>query len=96
MTASFAKGSKALGICDRCGFTYKLSMLSPQIINRVDSNLLVCPECLDEDHPQLRLGEVDAFDPMVLQNPRPDTGKDASRELTGTQFPDDRFWIDLP
>lgn len=96
MGAAYAKGSKALGLCDRCGLSYRLSKLKPQIVNRTDSGLLVCPACLDKDHPQYRLSEVDAVDPMVLKNPRPDTGKDSSREITGTQFPDNIFWVDTP
>ena len=35
-------------------------------------NILVCPECWEEDHPQLLLGMYPINDPQALQNPRPD------------------------
>lgn len=70
--AKFARSDHALAICDRCGLTYKLQELQEQIINREPSGLLVCRDCLDIDHEQLRIGEVDASDPMVLRHARPD------------------------
>jgi hypothetical protein len=91
VSTAFASGKYALGICDRCGFTYKLKQLHAQIENRVNTGWLVCPDCLDDDHPQYRLGEVDATDAEALENPRPDTGKDDSRTLTGDQFPADIY-----
>lgn len=91
MAKAFASGKYALGICDRCGFTYRLKELRAQVINRVTSGLLVCQDCLDEDHPQLRLGEVDATDAQALENPRPDTGVTDSRTLTGDPFPADIY-----
>ena len=74
MGKRFASGKIALGICDRCGFTYKLLQLKEESVNRNRTNLLVCPECFDEDHPQLRLGLVRSGDAQALRNPRPDTG----------------------
>jgi hypothetical protein len=91
MPNAFASGKHALGSCDRCGGTFKLRQLRGQIVNRVQTGWLVCADCLDEDHPQLRLGEVDASDAEALRDPRPDTGRDASRELTGTPFPADIY-----
>jgi|TARA_R100001530_G_scaffold122938_1_gene90702 hypothetical protein len=75
---SYAKASKALGQCDRCGFTYKLSLLKYQIEDSKRNGLRVCPTCLDEDQPQLKLGQVNTSDPQSLYNPRVDTGKKSS------------------
>jgi hypothetical protein len=73
MTRTYATGSKALGICDRCGRSYNLLQLHEETENRVLTNRKVCPQCLDEDHPQYQLGRVDASDPQALLKPRPDT-----------------------
>ena len=75
---SYARGKKALGICDRCGFTYKLNELYYETQNQIRNGLRVCNECLDQDHPQLRLGELNINDPQALYNSRPDTGESAS------------------
>ena len=78
MSQPFASGRKALGICDRCGFTYLLHELRNQVVDLHRTGLLVCPACLDQDQPQLQLGSVAVSDPQALENPRPDTGEDAS------------------
>ena len=72
---AYARASKALGQCDRCGFTYKLNLLQYQIEDSKRNGLRVCPECLDEDQPQLKLGELNVVDPQNLYNPRIDTGE---------------------
>lgn len=72
MTRPFARGERALGICDRCGFTYLLKELKEQVEDARLTGLLVCYECLDEDQPQLQLGKIPINDPQALQNPRPD------------------------
>jgi len=79
--STFAKGSKAFGYCDRTGFRYPLKDLVPQYKNRVPTGLLVGRDMVDIDHPQLRLGEVDANDPQSLRNPRPDQSLTESRAL---------------
>lgn len=43
--------------------------------------MLVCPECLDVDHPQLMLGSFPVYDPQALRNPRPDINLVASRDI---------------
>lgn len=68
----YARGTRALGICDRCGFSYKLSALKTETVRGRRTSSLVCPECWDEDHPQNRLGEQVVHDPQALRNPRPD------------------------
>lgn len=81
----YAKGKYALGECDICGQRYLLNELKPLIIMAKPTNLRVCDECNDQDHPQLFLGMVAGNDPdpIALRNPRPDTALDASRALWG-------------
>lgn len=80
MARNFASEKRALGICDRCGLTYKLKNLIFEYENRHKTNLRVCRECKDGDHPQYRLGEIRTDDPQSLRNARPDTGESASRD----------------
>ena len=75
---AYARGKKALGQCDRCGFTYKLNELQYEIFDSKRNGLRVCYECLDEDQPQLKLGELNIVDPQNLYNPRVDTGEKES------------------
>ena len=72
---AYAVGKKALGICDRCGFTKKLSELKYEVQDQKRTGSRVCTSCLDPDHPQFRLGEVNTSDAIGLFNPRPDTNR---------------------
>lgn len=85
MSATFATGRKALGLCDRCGQQRLLHELADQIIDQKKSGLLVCNECNDIDQPQLQLGKRPVFDPQALRNPRPDSRADiyAVPQFTG-------------
>ena len=80
---SYAAGKKALGDCDRCGFTYKLKDLRYEIEDGIRNGLRVCDDCLDIDHPQLKIGEVNTSDNQSLYNPRPDRGEKSSTEYYG-------------
>lgn len=84
MANKYAAGKRALGICDQCGQQFLLKTLRPLTVKGKITNVLVCRECFDPDHPQLKLGEKPVYDPQALRNPRPDTGLTASRELAGT------------
>jgi hypothetical protein len=75
---AYARASRALGDCDRCGFTYKLNELRYQIEDSKRNGLRVCNECFDEDQPQLKLGELNISDPQSLYDPRVDRGKSES------------------
>ena len=68
----FASGKRAWGLCDICGFKYRLKMLKDQYERRTNTHLKACTSCWSEDHPQLRLGEVAVFDPQAIRDPRPD------------------------
>ena len=69
---AYARGSKALGICDRSGFSYKLSDLVWEYRNGVKTGFRVGRDIADPDQPQNFLGRVKINDPQALQNPRPD------------------------
>ena len=80
--SDYALGKKAIAICDRCGFQYKLNQLRPQFTDLRNTGLLVCPSCLDEENPQLQLGRWPINDPEALRDPRPDTNQNVSRSLS--------------
>ena len=79
MSQTYAPAKKALGICDRCGWTYKLKELKDEVVDLNSTGLLVCPTCFDPDQPQLQVGRWPVDDPQALRNARPDTGVEASR-----------------
>jgi hypothetical protein len=79
--SKFASGKYANGICDCCGFRYKLHDLAMPTIRGKRTGLLVCPTCFDPDHPQNFLDKYVTVDAQALRNPRPDTGLAASRQM---------------
>lgn len=82
MTITFARGKLARGECDRCGRgDLLLDELKFQVVNQRPTNLRVCPDCLDVDHPQLLLGKVPVNDPQALWQPRIDIDREVSRQL---------------
>jgi hypothetical protein len=74
----FARGKHSVALCDRCGQRYPYEKLKPQIENRRQNGMRVCPTCLDDDHPQLQLGSQKVYDPQALRFPRPDRVEPAS------------------
>ena len=86
MAGPYAAGRKALGICDRCGFTYRLLELRKETVNRILTDTKVCPACFDTDHPQLGLGRLRINDPQALLDPRTDSGEEASKYGTSIRF----------
>ena len=79
----YAAGKKALGDCDRCGFTYKLNSLKYEIQDSIRNGLRVCVQCFDKDHPQYKLGELNITDNQALFNPRVDRGRKESTTYFG-------------
>ena len=75
MGKRFASNKRALGVCDRCGFTYKLKDLREEVVRGRDANIKACYECWDPDHPQNDLGKYPVDDPQALRDPRPDNGE---------------------
>ena len=73
MSNKFANGTRAIALCDRCGFQYRLSKLRNEVVKQRPYQVLVCPECWTPDQPQLMLGTFPVDDPQALRNPRRDT-----------------------
>ena len=61
----FAYGSRAIALCDRCGFQYKYLQLQ-----REWNGLRTCPECWEAKHPQL-MPIFPPTEPQALMDPRP-------------------------
>ena len=83
MSTDFAVGKIALGLCDRCGRQYLLKELTDEVVDSEESNIRVCSDCWDEDHPQYQLGKTPIYDPQALRDPRPDPRTDVT---TNTQL----------
>ncbi len=83
MASKFASKQYANGVCDMCGQVFKLKQLLKEVYNQRFTGFLVCPECWDEDQPQLQLGRYPVNDPQALENPRPDINVLISRGLFG-------------
>lgn len=73
--SQFASNKRALGICDRCGFRYKLRQLRELTVKDRHTKLKVCPTCWEPDHPQLKLGSFPIYDPQALHDARPDSAE---------------------
>lgn len=72
MSNRFTAGYKAIADCDRCGHQFKLKQLRTLIIRTKNTNIKVCPQCWEEDHPQNMQGMYPVEDPQALREPRPD------------------------
>lgn len=73
MPSKFASGKYAIAQCDRCGFRTKLAALRALVIKTKVTNIRVCKECWEPDHPQLQIGMYPVNDPQAVRNPRPDS-----------------------
>lgn len=81
MSDVYARGKKAFGFCDRCGFRELLSRMKTEYVRGISSNNLVCRQCFDQDHPQNFQGMAPVVDAQALRNPRPDPSLEASRVI---------------
>src|ERR1035437_2625275 len=83
MSSVFASGKRALGVCDRCGFQFKLRELRAETVKLKRVNNLVCTACWSPDHPQLQVGMYPITHPQALHTPPPDTsfGPAGSRDI---------------
>ena len=72
MAERFASGKNAIAECDVCGFRYKLRELRNLVKKDKVTNIMACPTCWNEDHPQNKLGMYPVDDPQAIRNPRPD------------------------
>jgi|TARA_B110000503_G_scaffold100873_1_gene150864 hypothetical protein len=82
MSNKFASGKNAISECDRCGQQFKLTALKEIIVRTRKTNVMVCPQCWEPDHPQNMQGMYPVQDPQGLRNPRPDK----SLALTGGDY----------
>jgi hypothetical protein len=73
MPNRFASGKYSIAECDRCGQRYKLKELRKLTIKTKQVAIKVCPECWEEDQPQLQLGMYPVNDPQGVRDPRPDS-----------------------
>lgn len=74
-STQYASGKHALGICDRCGRTYKLNELKFETYDGRRTGIRACGRCWDPEHPQDDLGRRPIWDPQALLDARPDTGR---------------------
>jgi len=86
MASKFTSGKKAIADCDRCGFQYKLSQLKTLTIRTTNTEIKVCKECWEPDHPQNMQGMYPVEDPQAVRDPRPDlsfipAGEYSSRQI---------------
>lgn len=72
MGTPYASGSKAIALCDVCGFEYRLSQLRKLTVAGTVTATKACPACWVPDQPQLMLGRFPVSDPQALRDPRPD------------------------
>lgn len=72
MAITYARGARALGICDRCGMRFLLSTLRGESVKGIKQNSMVCDACHDPDHPQNFQGMRPVYDPQALRATRPD------------------------
>lgn len=79
--AKYSSGRYAWGLCDTCGFRYKLLDLRWQFIRGRRTGILSCPTCDDPDHPQNFLDRAVTVDPQALRNARPQIDLEQSRRL---------------
>ena len=85
----FASGKHSIADCDICSFRFKLSELRKLVVKDNVTGIKACPECWNQSHPQLRLGELVVEDPQGVREPRPDVGQQASRNIVinGVTYP---------
>lgn len=68
----FASGKHTIAECDRCGFRFKRVELKELIVRTKPTDLQVCPQCWEPDHPQNMQGMYPVTDPQAARNPRVD------------------------
>ena len=92
---SFAKGTHAYGICERCGFRYDLGEMKAETFKGVSKKNLVCPDCWDQEHPQDYLGTFKVFDPQALRRPAPDIGLDETNAFPTIRTLVPGLWLQI-
>ena len=78
MPNKFSSGKYAIAECDRCAQRYMLKQLKKLTIKTKQVSIKVCPECWEEDQPQLQIGMYPVNDPQAVREPRRDVSYFAS------------------
>jgi hypothetical protein len=78
MPNKFSSGKYAIAECDRCAQRYMLKQLKKLTIKTKQVSIKVCPECWEEDQPQLQIGMWPVNDPQAVREPRRDVSYFAS------------------
>ena len=86
MAIAYARGARALGICDRCGQRFLLATLRAESVKGIKQNSMVCTSCWDSDHPQNFQGVRPVYDPQALRVTRPDVAEDPVPPYTPPQI----------
>lgn len=81
MSAGYTSNPKTPGICDVCGFRYRLNRLKHLVADGRQTGTKACPSCWTPDQPQLQVGKTPVVDPQTVREPRVDTGLPASRTV---------------
>tara|TARA_R110001606_G_scaffold373591_1_gene531023 strand:- start:255 stop:608 length:354 start_codon:yes stop_codon:yes gene_type:complete len=81
MGRKYASAKHTIAECDRCGFQYKLKELKNLYIKAKDTNIKVCKECWEPDHPQNMQGMYPVDDPQAVQDSRPESNLDEQRDF---------------
>ena len=84
--AKYANGKYTIAECDRCGFQYKRVVLKELVIKEAPTNLFVCPQCWEPDHPQNLLGRYPVVDAQAIKDPRPDRSLTTENTLTSSRY----------
>lgn len=74
---NFAVGREAYGFCERCAFRWPIGELKAETYKGQDKHNRVCPECWDEENPQVFVGDYQFDDPQSLRRPAPDLNLDS-------------------
>tara|TARA_R100000426_G_C4810602_1_gene106302 strand:- start:661 stop:1011 length:351 start_codon:yes stop_codon:yes gene_type:complete len=77
--SKYASAKYTIAECDRCGFRYKLNELKDLFIRTTETNIKVCKECWEPDHPQNMQGMYPVDDPQAVKDPRPDRNLEEQR-----------------
>lgn len=80
MPNKFSSGKYAIAECDRCAQRYMLKQLKKLTIKTKQVSIKVCPECWEQDQPQLQIGMYPVNDPQAVREPR----RDVSYIVSGT------------
>jgi hypothetical protein len=81
---AFARGRKAIGICDLCGTQWKLVQLKYGVVAGKTTRQRFCPDCWDPDNPRDRPSVwIAKGEAIAVRDPRPDPALAGLNSLGG-------------